>query len=330
MSPDVFPIERKKMYLFFAVVDLFVAFFRFAMLPKEPLSFHLTGYVLSVIGFFLLWESILFTGKKLKSKFPIESHPYVRFFLQTLVTYLIIIFPSLFYTPDVSELVRIIGYLFYFLVAAVLNLIYFGITYFFNWRNNLVSLANMQREQTVVKYDALRNQLNPHFLFNALTSLNSLIFDNPQLASDFLQQLSKVYRYVLQNKEKETVSLSTELDFIYNYTFLLKTRFSSGIEFNINLSEEAKEKEIVPVTLQILIENAVKHNIISFSDPLKISITEQDSYLILENNINKKTQVETSNKQGLENLKSLYRYLIDKPIQIIETKKIFTVKIPLI
>jgi two-component system, LytTR family, sensor kinase len=330
MSAGVFPIERKKMYLFFAVVEVFVSFVRFAMLPKETLSFHLVGYVLSAIGFCLLWESILFAGKKLENKFPIESHPYTRFFLQTLITYVIIIFPSFFYRPDVTEMVRIIGYLFYFLVAAVLNLIYFGVTYFFNWKNDLVALANMRREQTVVKYDALRNQLNPHFLFNALTSLNSLIFDNQQLASDFLQQLSKVYRYVLQNKEKETVSLSTELDFIYNYTFLLKTRFSSGIEFNINLSEEAKEKEIVPVTLQILIENAVKHNIISSADPLKISITEHDSHLILENNINKKTQVETSNKQGLENLKSLYHYLIDKPIQIIETNNIFTVKIPLI
>src|SRR5687768_4540623 len=309
MSPDVFPIERKKMYIFFAVVDLFVAFFRFAMLPKEPLSFHLTGYVLSVIGFFLLWESILFTGKKLESKFPIESHPYVRFFLQTLVTYLIIIFPSLFYTPDVSELVRIIGYLFYFLVAAVLNLIYFGITYFFNWKNDLVSLANMQREQTVVKYDALRNQLNPHFLFNALTSLNSLIFDNPQLASDFLQQLSKVYRYVLQNKEKETVSLSTELDFISHYIFLLKTRFGNGIEFQIGLPEKLKEKEIVPVTLQILIENAMKHNVISNEIPLRISIAIDNEYLAIVNSVNKKTQVESSNKQGLENLKSLYQYL---------------------
>ena len=188
----------------------------------------------------------------------------------------------------------------------------------------------MQREQAMVKYDALRNQLNPHFLFNALTSLNSLIFDNQQLASDFLQQLSKVYRYVLQHKEKETVALSTELEFVDSYTFLLKTRFDSGIEVNIDLSEEAKEKQIVPATLQILVENAVKHNIVSSANPLVISITEYDSYLLLGNNVNKKAQVETSNKQGLENLKSLYSYLIDKPIDIVETNEIFTVKIPLI
>jgi LytS/YehU family sensor histidine kinase len=188
----------------------------------------------------------------------------------------------------------------------------------------------MQREQTLVKYNALRNQLNPHFLFNALTSLNSLIFENQQLASDFLQQLSKVYRYVLQNKEKETVSLSTELDFISHYIFLLKTRFGNGIEFQIGLPEKAKEKEIVPVTLQILIENAMKHNVVSNEAPLRISISIDDKYLDIVNSVNKKTQVESSNKQGLENLKSLYQYLTDKPIDIIETDNLFQVRIPLI
>jgi LytS/YehU family sensor histidine kinase len=188
----------------------------------------------------------------------------------------------------------------------------------------------MQREQAIVKYDALRNQLNPHFLFNALTSLNSLIFENQQLASDFLQQLSKVYRYVLQNKEKETVSMSTELDFIKHYIFLLKIRFKDAIEFKIELSDEIKMKEIVPVTLQILIENAIKHNIISLSNPLNISIAADGDYLMVQNNLNRKAQVESSNKQGLENIKGFYRYLSPLPIQILETESRYTVKIPLI
>jgi hypothetical protein len=330
VSGKVFPIERKKMYLFFAIADVLVAFARFAMLPYKSLSFHVAGYCLSVVGLILLWESILLSARYLEKKFPIASRPYERFLLQMLSTYLIILLASLLYQPDVSDLLRIVGYVSYFLVAAVLNLIYFAITYFFKWKDNLVSLANMRREQTEVKYDALKNQLNPHFLFNAFTSLNSLIFDNQQLASDFLQQLSKVYRYVLQTKEKGTVSLSTELDFVDNYMFLIKTRFGSGIDFFINLSQESKAKEIVPVTLQILIENAVKHNIISSSSPLTISITEQDSYLIMENNVSKKAQAEANNKQGLENLKALYHYLIDKPIEVTETDEVFTVKIPLL
>lgn len=330
MSTATFPIERKKMFMVFAIVDMFVGFARFFMMPEMGIGFHIIGYFISLTGFCLLWESVLFSGKKLEAQLPMESHPYARFFIQTFITYFLIIFPSFFIELEISNMLRIVGYLFYFLVAAVLNLMYFGIIYFFNWKENLVNLANIKREQATVKYDALRNQLNPHFLFNALTSLNSLIFENQQLASDFLQQLSKVYRYVLQSKEKATVSLSTELDFISHYIFLLKTRFGNGIEFQIILTDEVTEKEIVPVTLQILIENAMKHNVVSNEAPLKISISIEDTYLAIVNSVNKKTQVETSNKQGLENLKSLYQYLTEKPIEITEIDGLFKVRIPLI
>ena len=326
------------MYVTLFVINIFLTGFRYLIVPGQSDSFHIAVSVASLVGFWGLWEFILFIGTLLEKSLPISLYPNSRIIIQVLATYLLatlygvtlflvsIYFFDVHFPPSLQE----IGYLLYFLLSVVLNLIYFGTLYFFHWKKELVNLANMQREQAMVKYDALRNQLNPHFLFNALTSLNSLIFDNQQLASDFLQQLSKVYRYVLQHKEKETVSLSTELDFVDSYTFLLKTRFGSGIEVNINLSKEAKEKQIVPATLQILIENAVKHNIISSANPLKISLTEHDSYLLLGNNVNRKAQVETSNKQGLENLKSLYRYLIDKPIDIVETNEIFTVKIPLI
>jgi len=326
------------MYLTLFVMNIFLMFFRYLIIPNEPDSFHLSISVASLVGFWGLWEFVLFIGTILEKRLPIKLHPNRRIIIQVIATFVLCTLygNGLFrlsinhfdarFPPSLQE----IGYLLYFLLSVVLNLIYFGTLYFFHWKKDLVNLANMQREQAIVKYDALRNQLNPHFLFNALTSLNSLIFDNPQLASDFLQQLSKVYRYVLQHKEKETVSLSTELDFVDNYTFLLKTRFGSGIEIDINLSEEAKEKGIVPATLQILIENAVKHNIVSSANPLVISITEYNSYLLLGNNVNRKAQVETSNKQGLENLKSLYSYLIDKPIDIVETNEKFTVKIPLI
>jgi len=211
-----------------------------------------------------------------------------------------------------------------------MNLIYFGTKYFFNWKHDLINLANIQREQAIVKYNALQNQLNPHFLFNALTSLNSLIFENQQLASDFLQQLSKVYRYVLQNKERQTVPLSTELEFISHYISLLKTRFRSAIVFNVVLTGDSKEKQIVPVTVQVLIENAIKHNVVSSDRPLRISIEVSDGYLEVLNTVNKKSQVESSNRQGLENLKSLYQYLTDKPVHIVEVDDSFKVRIPLI
>lgn len=192
------------------------------------------------------------------------------------------------------------------------------------------SLLEAERNAAQIRLMALTNHLNPHFLFNSLTSLNSLIFENQQLASDFLQHLSKVYRYLLQNKDHETVSLKTELDFVENYIFLLKIRFQDDIKIDIQTDREAMDKRIVPVTLQILIENAVKHNIITAKQPLHISIQAEGETLQVSNNIQLKNQVETSNRHGLDTLRSLYRYLSDRPLQIADNGTTFNVTLPLI
>lgn len=330
LSPELFPISRKKMYLFFAVLDLVFGTFRYLMTPENGISYHLIWYAISVVNFWIIWELIMLSGRLLEKKFPIASNPYKRVIIQTFFTYVLLIVPALLIRRDVSPVLLIIGYMIYLIMAALLNLIYFGTIYFFNWKRDLVSLANMQREQAIVNYDILRNQLNPHFLFNALTSLNSLIFENQELASDFLQQLSKVYRYTLQNKDKEVVSVRTELDFVSNYIFLLKTRFGDAIDFRIDVDEKTRDRQIVPVITQMLIENAVKHNIVSVSRPLKVSIFNNENFLFIENSLNRKEQVETSNKQGLQNLMILYKYLSENPVEVIESENVFKVKIPLL
>ncbi|MFN0034940.1 MAG: histidine kinase [Saprospiraceae bacterium] len=193
------------------------------------------------------------------------------------------------------------------------------------------SLLEIEKRSAQIRLIALTNHLNPHFLFNSLTSLNSLIFENQQLASDFLQHLSKVYRYLLQHKEKETVSLKNEIDFVENYIFLLKTRFGDDILIDIKMPQNGVlEKGIVPVTLQILIENAVKHNVISAQNPLVIKVETDGNTLSVTNNIQRKKQVETSNRQGLESLRALYHYLSDRPLEVVETTTHFTVTLPLI
>jgi two-component system, LytTR family, sensor kinase len=198
------------------------------------------------------------------------------------------------------------------------------------WKISLVQAERLEKEKTQVQFDNLKNQLNPHFLFNALTALNSLIYENQSLASQFLQHLSKVYRYVLQNKEKNFVSVETELDFIQNYVFLVRTRFAEVLTINFNIDENSKDKAIVPVTLQILIENALKHNVADKDRPLSIRIETNDDYLVVSNNLQVRKLVETSNKQGLENLKSLYKFLTDKPVLIQSTETEFSVGVPLV
>ena len=215
-----------------------------------------------------------------------------------------------------------------FMVLSVILSI-FGYHFFVRWKQEKVTAAELEKEKALVQYDNLKNQLNPHFLFNALSSLNSLIFENPQLASDFLQQLSKVYRYVLENKEKNAVSLDTEINFVSHYVKLLETRFGDGLKVVFDVDTDAKEKTIVPVTLQVLIENACKHNTTSKDSPLLVTVKSEGDYLLVQNNLQRKSAIETSNKLGLENLKNLYRYISERPVEVTETQQIFTVRIPL-
>ena len=172
--------------------------------------------------------------------------------------------------------------------------------------------------------------MNPHFLFNSLTSLNSLIMTEPKAASKFLQKLSLIYRYILQNKDKEMVSLGQELDFVNHYVSLQKSRFDEGLQVDIDIDTDCLLYRIVPVTLQNLFENAIKHNSIEDDNPLIISVFVNNEFLFVKNNLQRKKFVDTSNKQGLKNLKNLYKYLSNKPLEIIETENEFMVKIPLL
>jgi len=188
----------------------------------------------------------------------------------------------------------------------------------------------LEKEKALAMYENLKQQLNPHFLFNSLTSLSSLIKFNPKIAGEFLDSLSRTYRYILKSRDHETVPLCEEIKFVQTFIHLQQTRFNKGFEVNFAIDETYNQSKIVPVTLQNLIENAIKHNVIDDESPLQIDIFTENEYLVVKNNLQKKNFVETSNKQGLTNLKSLYRYLTGKPVTITEDEKYFCVKIPLL
>lgn len=188
----------------------------------------------------------------------------------------------------------------------------------------------LEREKLLSRYQNLVNQLNPHFLFNSLAVLDSLIYKDHKLASKYLRQLTKVYRYLIENDDHETVSLEQELRFAKDFVSLLHMRYSDGLHIEINLPETLYEKKVVPVTFQNLIENAIKHNITAIESPLLITIHEENNYLIFKNNLQKRGTVTTSNKKGLKDFKALYSYLTSCPITIEETETHFTVYVPLV
>jgi len=220
----------------------------------------------------------------------------------------------------------------------VLIVIISGIIAFFRYRmlhrESILRLQNkaqqLEKEKTLVMYESLKQHLNPHFLFNSLTSLRSLIRTDTANATHFLDGMSKVYRYVLKSGEHELMPVKDELDFVKTFVELQKTRFGDGLDVCINVDDAALNKLIIPVTLQNLVENAIKHNTADRESPLLIKIFDEGNYLIVENNLQRYKVVESSNKRGLSSLRTLYGFFSATPLEIIEDEEIFRVKIPLL
>ncbi len=192
-------------------------------------------------------------------------------------------------------------------------------------------LLKLQKENLQSQFQVLKQQVNPHFLFNSLNVLTSLIKVDPDLAEMFTEKLAKVYRYVLENKEKDLVTLGTELDFINSYLFMLNIRFAGKVKVKTDVADAETDKQVVPMALQLLIENAIKHNTFSSKNPLNIELsTDGSGYLTVINNLqNRKTQM-ASTGVGLVNISKRYSLLSDVQPVFEITGKQFIAKIPLL
>lgn len=216
------------------------------------------------------------------------------------------------------------------IISFVIALMISAISFFKSWKNEVLEKEKIKHQMLNYKYEALRNQINPHFMFNSLNVLSDLVYENPKKAENFIHKFSDIYRYVLDSRDKELVPLIDELNFITKYIFLLKTRFEDKLTIDINIKPLPSEM-IVPLALQLLIENAVKHNEISSKNKLKITLTKtQNNYIEISNPIQLKNIGETSNLVGLKNLKQQYNFFTDLPVIITQHKNTFIVKLPLI
>ena len=220
-----------------------------------------------------------------------------------------------------------------YLVAIIITLIVtLGIHAFYFYK---AFQENKIKEQKIIagtasaKFESLKNQIDPHFLFNSLNVLSSLIEENPEAAQKFTTSLSKVYRYVLEQKDKELVSVEEELKFAKTYMNLLKMRFENSITFEVPEFENDDAK-VVPLSLQLLLENCIKHNIVSEKKPLHIKIYIQENELIIENNKQIKEVLQDRKGVGLQNIVSRYAILTKRNVIIQESETIFKVKLPIL
>ena len=215
------------------------------------------------------------------------------------------------------------------LISFVVSLIFVAVAFFQNWKKSLLEAERFKAEMLSYKYEALQNQINPHFLFNSFNVLSDLVYEDQKKAVGFITQLSQLFRYVLDSREKELVPIKEELEFIKAYSYILQTRF----EEKLIIQQEFKAKEnemIVPMTLQLLIENCVKHNEISGGQPLTVSITREGENLRVENNLQLKAGGTDSKKTGISNIMQQFSFFTDRNLIITETDSLYAVEVPII
>ncbi len=245
----------------------------------------------------------------------------------------------LFYGYDYAMLmgmtVNMSNYPWVLLVGVVCNLLATslneGAAFFEKWRKVVDEAEQLKRENLQSQLEGLKGQVNPHFLFNSLNSLSSLISEDPEKAEKFLDEMSKVYRYLLRTNEEGLTSLEAEMQFTQSYFHLLKTRYGDGLDLQTIIDDRYYTYQLPPLTLQMLIENAVKHNMILKDSPLKILImTTNSGRLVVSNNLQRKDRMVSSNKVGLTNIVNKYRLMKQEEISVRDDGKEFAVVVPLI
>ncbi|MGZ5245281.1 MAG: sensor histidine kinase, partial [Bacteroidia bacterium] len=207
----------------------------------------------------------------------------------------------------------------------------FSLLYFIRlWHKNILHTEELKREIMHTQLESIRHQLSPHFFFNSLNSLNLVIEENPAEAIKYVQHIAHMYRYLLQSKETKVVPLHHELKFAESYIYLQKMRFGKALDMSVIIDKPDMQTVIPPLTLYILLENALKHNIITKSRPLQINVFIRDGKLQISNNVQARSMPEEKPIIGLKTVRSSYESICVQPMQIIQDDDNFTVSLPLI
>ncbi|MFT6828314.1 MAG: sensor histidine kinase YesM [Roseivirga sp.] len=306
---------------------------------EAPRSYYLTlGWIDLMLILIFVFNRLL--TNLLDNKLPWLVYGNKRFYTQLVLgilislavinlSYLIFKFALTQDPPDATQLASInaLG----ILVLMPVISINFGIQFLRNWKDAQLASENFQKESIKAELTILKNHLDPHFLFNNLNILSSLISKDQKQSQAYLEKFAEVYRIILQSSSEELVELKQELGFINAYMYLLSIRFEETIQLEMHIDKSLEQLYIPPLTLQMLIENAIKHNLITETKPLKISIESRSGFLVIKNNLQeKKVEVKDSNKSGLENIKKRYSYFTDQKVEVNKNATSFIVKVPLI
>jgi len=341
-------ISKRKIVLYFGLAGILPAvFFTTQKIYQDEIqdldfSFFVGASINLVMAYAvtaLVSAAVIFSIQYLDKYFPWDQGIWKRIITEFFYTNLV----SVVSITIINNLIFLVGLSNYdykehiiqgIIIAIVLNLFlttfYEGIRLFNNWKHSLVESERLAKENISSKFEALKNQVNPHFLFNSLNTLSSLIYSDTAKAEVFIDEFASIYRYVLDNQDRLVVSLKEEVGFIKSFIYLLKIRFGEGLVFNIHIEGDKLNCNLPTLSLQLLVENAIKHNVVTKERPLEVLIATEDECVIVKNNLQNRQENTASTGIGLENLRQRYELLSNlKPAFVIENEH-YIAKLPLI
>jgi hypothetical protein len=334
-------LKIKRAYIIRITFFLVIFGFGFLLLflNQANKSLYLTlGWVSLILA--LIFLSNRYLTKLLDRKLPWLTYGNKRFYIQLsagiLISLLVINLSYLIFKfaltedpPDSAQLASInaLG----ILVLMPIISINFGVQFLQNWKNAQLASENFQKESVKAELNALKNHLDPHFLFNNLNILSSLIAKDQKQSQAYLEKFAEVYRIILKSSSEALVELKQELSFISAYMYLLGIRFEDTITLETKIEKKDEQLYLPPLTLQMLIENAIKHNVVTEKRPLSILVESRNGFIVVKNNLQeKKVDDKESNQSGIDNIKRRYAHFTDQKVEVIKNANSFIVKVPLI
>jgi len=303
-------------------------------------SFTLLNVFFSAIGTAAMWLGCRFIINKLWYHFPWEKHPVKHLVLEVvfiaLYTFIVVslefgLGKLMIDKPFLKYYDFLAIYISSLVISLVISFLHEAVFFYLLWISSSKKAERLEKESLLSQFETLKNQVNPHFLFNSFNTLIALIEEDREAAVAYVQKLSDFFRTILQLRDKTIITLCEEIELINAYIFIQKKRYGENLMLNNKLPEASMDYGIAPLTLQMLIENAIKHNVIATGRPLviELSISERN-YLVVQNNLQKRTEEEPSAGLGLQNIRNRYKFLSDKEPEIMISAMKYTVAIPLL
>lgn len=304
---------------------------------SHPEAGLLKAFILSFVRTALIWNGSMLIIQYAIGRYSMfkEAFKLIAFQVIALILFVLLVeFTEIYIVENYLKIVlsgseKNTLYIGSLLITFMISSIYASTAFFIQWKENLLRTQALEKANLEARYDTLRNQVNPHFLFNSLNTLLMLVNDNP-VASRYVESISEIMRYMVQSREKDAVLLRDELKIARDYIFIQQSRFGDKLVVDFNVPENFYHYAIPPLALQMLLENAIKHNVVSKENPLSVKIYVYDSqFVIIENSVMAKIDKEPSTGIGLENIRNRYLHLTGKNIQVKQDGGKFIVMLPL-